>query len=86
MANLRDGLARGDAEQVRTSAHGLKGALGSLGADAAADLSKQLQNMASDGDLTRVPDLLQEMEARVESFVSLAGEYGKPDGSGETQV
>jgi len=85
MTDLRESVARGDAEQVRQSAHGLKGALGSLGAEAAAALAKQLQDRAGQGDLSQAANWLQQLESQVDQFVRLASEY-QPEGAGAVQA
>lgn len=49
LPQLRDALDRGDLETVREHAHGLKGALGNLGASAAARAAKAMEDAARQG-------------------------------------
>jgi len=65
MVQLRAALARGDAEGVRKSAHGLKGALASLGSRSARELARQLEFLGRDNQLADAPRLLREFEIEI---------------------
>ena len=70
LAQLRDGLGRGDARAVRAAAHGLKGTLGSFGGMAAYSLAQRLEAAAEQGDLGDAQSLLQELVTEIQSFAA----------------
>jgi CheY-like chemotaxis protein len=70
LAQLRDGLSRGDARAVRAAAHGLKGTLGSFGGIAACNLAQRLEALARQGDLGAAQSLLQELVTEIQSFAA----------------
>jgi HPt (histidine-containing phosphotransfer) domain-containing protein len=62
VAELRQGLAAGDAARIERVAHTLKGALASLGAGAAQALAAELESMGQNdrlGGADRVVDRLE---------------------------
>ena len=56
LREIRRSIAAGDAAQLASAAHSLKGALGTLTASAASDAAKQLEVMAREGDLSRAEE------------------------------
>jgi HPt (histidine-containing phosphotransfer) domain-containing protein len=63
---LREGLAKGDSDLVRRSAHSLKGSSGNLGANIMADLCLRLEEQARDEDLRGLHSVLEQLEAEFE--------------------
>ncbi|HTO94783.1 MAG TPA: response regulator, partial [Bacteroidota bacterium] len=59
---MRDGLDRGDAEQVFHSSHSLKGLSGNLGMTAMMNLCESLQTMSGGGSLTGAGRYLDRLE------------------------
>jgi two-component system sensor histidine kinase/response regulator len=56
LGEIRRSIAAGDAAQLASAAHSLKGALGTLTASAASDAARQLELMARQGDLRRAEE------------------------------
>ncbi len=78
IAALRDAFERGDAEELRLAAHGLKGGSASLGARRMARIAEGVESLGRSEDLTGAGERIAELEdefARVcaELSVSLAG-------------
>ncbi|PYM60404.1 MAG: hypothetical protein DMD79_15845, partial [Candidatus Rokuibacteriota bacterium] len=73
---LRQAIARADAEGLRQVAHGLKGALATLGATAAWALAADLERRGEDGRLQDAEDTLARLEDeldRLTTFVTTPG-------------
>jgi CheY-like chemotaxis protein len=68
LTELKAGLAASQPQRVRAAAHGLKGALLSLGGEAAAALAEELQLRAEDKDLTPAPALIAQLIDEVVRF------------------
>ncbi|HEY5233682.1 MAG TPA: Hpt domain-containing protein, partial [Verrucomicrobiae bacterium] len=66
IADLGDAAAKRDAKALQAAAHGLKGLLGELRAERAAEMARSLEASGHSGDLTeldaRVAPLISEME------------------------
>ncbi|MGH7337045.1 MAG: response regulator, partial [Myxococcota bacterium] len=62
LARARDAIARGDAGELRLSAHTLKGSLGFLATDAAAEAAARLETMGRGGKLQGAPEAFQDLE------------------------
>ncbi|HET7272842.1 MAG TPA: response regulator, partial [Rubrobacter sp.] len=60
---LREALQGNDAHSVEAVAHTLKGSSGNMGAKRMSSLCAQLEDAGSSGDLSRVPQLLGDLEA-----------------------
>jgi two-component system sensor histidine kinase/response regulator len=63
---LRDAIARAAAAAVREVAHSLKGALATLGADAAAEAALQIERIGRAGDLAMVGAAFTALEGELE--------------------
>lgn len=62
LQKLRQGIEVADPEAVMRAAHGLKGELGYLGAEVAAQASRALEDMGHEKDLTRVREMFDLLE------------------------
>lgn len=62
LEKLRQAVAEGDAESVRRVAHSIKGEVGYLGAEAASQAARQLENMGNDNDLSRAAVVFDVLE------------------------
>ena len=60
---LREALEEGDASSVEQIAHALIGSSGNMGARRMAAICTELQYVGASGDLSRVPELLERLEA-----------------------
>jgi CheY-like chemotaxis protein len=69
LAEVRDAIARGDADRLRRAAHSLKGAVGNFGADTAFDLAQRLETMGRDGNLTAAPGTFADLEKQLERLL-----------------
>ncbi len=84
-SSLRQALASGDADGVKSTAHSLKGSYRSLGTPRLAELSRQLEEMGSSGQLEGGETILAELEScfgqtseALQSFLaSRSGDSGK---------
>lgn len=64
IGDIRDGLARGDAETVALAAHNLKGSSANLGASVLSTACAALERCGRANDLTDAPALLTEVEVQ----------------------
>jgi CheY-like chemotaxis protein/HPt (histidine-containing phosphotransfer) domain-containing protein len=62
LATLREAIEAGDANSAERVAHTLKGSSGNMGAKEMAAICAELQDTGSSGDLTRAPELLEQLE------------------------
>jgi two-component system sensor histidine kinase/response regulator len=69
LEQLRDGIARQDADAVKKAAHGLKGTLDSFGSRGARDLAKEMETMGRAGKIGQAPAALEQFKAQVQLFV-----------------
>jgi signal transduction histidine kinase/HPt (histidine-containing phosphotransfer) domain-containing protein len=78
VADIRDAVARGDANRLRQAAHALKGAVGNFGARAAFAEAQRLEWMGRDGDLAAAAgacaDLEKQLERLLPALAALADE------------
>jgi two-component system, sensor histidine kinase and response regulator len=70
LAELRHGVAAGDARAVERSAHALKGSVGNFGGRAAAEAASALERMGRDGVMTGGDIRLAELELEVDRLRS----------------
>ena len=63
---LRQAVQRGEAQKVEETAHMLKGGSGYMGAVQMAEICAGIQGVGASGELSRVPELLDELEAAFE--------------------
>ena len=68
LEKMHDGLARGDAEALRSAAHGLRGALSSFGGTAACRVAERIEAYSRAGDLERAADAVAELESAMRDF------------------
>ena len=81
----REALARGDAKELRRSAHSLKSLMATLGATGAANAAVTLEKCANGGDLSRASDLIRDCGDRVADVCRAMQAYadsGKAAGDG----
>jgi signal transduction histidine kinase/DNA-binding response OmpR family regulator len=69
IANLRQAIMARDLEVVERTAHNLKGQLGYLGAKAAAQKSRQLEDTGHRGDLPRAQRIVDELEKEISELI-----------------
>jgi signal transduction histidine kinase/DNA-binding response OmpR family regulator len=70
LEKLKEGLARQDARAIRAAAHGIKGAVGSFGGQAARNVALHLETIGREGDLSSAPSVLEALEAEMERFAA----------------
>jgi two-component system, sensor histidine kinase and response regulator len=70
LAGIRNGLARGDAGQVKAAAHPLKGSLGTFAAKGPHEAALALETMARHGQLAGAPEALDRLERQLEPFLA----------------
>ena len=63
---LRQAVERGEAQKVEETAHMLKGGSGYMGAVQMAKICAGVQELGASGELSRVPELLDDLEAEFE--------------------
>jgi two-component system, sensor histidine kinase and response regulator len=66
LEELRQAVERGEAQKVEATAHMLKGGSGYMGAVQMAKICAGIQELGASGQLSRVPELLDELEAEFE--------------------
>ena len=69
LADLREAAARGDAQGVERTAHGLKGSVANFGARAAVDAACALESMGRTQRLDEVAHVLQTLELALTSLL-----------------
>jgi HPt (histidine-containing phosphotransfer) domain-containing protein len=67
---VKEALAHADAPRLARATHTLKGAVGNLGAIAAAQSAKRLEEVARTGDLTTALETLAVLETNLNHFRS----------------
>ena len=70
LQNLMVAIEQQDGELMRKTAHGLKGALATFGASAAADMARQLQEIAMRGEIDHTSGKLAELEREIGRFTA----------------
>jgi len=77
LSDVREAVAAGEPEEVRCTAHKLKGSVGTFAAKAAVEAALKLETMGHDGDLAEAEDayagLEIEMERLRQTLTELAG-------------
>ena len=68
---ITTGLSNSDAALVKISAHSLKSSSAWLGASMLSELSRQTEVLATEGRLSDVPSLMQDMRAQFELVADL---------------
>ncbi len=59
---MREAIEGDDSQFVHRSAHTLKGSSGSIGAKTMAEICSELEAVGASGDLSRAPELLEQLE------------------------
>lgn len=62
LEELRDALARGDAQTVERTAHGLKGSVANFGAPGAVEAARNIENLGRAHQLAEVTQVLTTLE------------------------
>jgi PAS domain S-box-containing protein len=70
MTNLRQGIARGNAESIVKTAHSLKGELGYLGIPEVSQRARELEQMGSKNDLERVAGEFALFETEISAVIA----------------
>ena len=70
MAAVREGVANGNADQVRRAAHAFKGSVGNFTDDAPMTTAFELERMGATGNVEAAPALLARLELEVEQFLA----------------
>ena len=76
---LRDiarAVAAGDAEQLKTTAHALKGSVLNLAADRASELAYTLERMGEEGDLETAGEVLEDLGVELDAIATFFREGG----------
>ncbi len=77
---IQAALDRGDAEQIATAVHRLKGTIVYLGARAAAESAKQIEQLGRAGELALLPSAIEELQQRCRELMeALARHRGGPE-------
>lgn len=63
---LHDAIQQGEPDEVRQTAHSFKGSSGNLGATELSALCLELEQTGRSGNLTRAPELLEQMRQSFE--------------------
>ncbi len=71
LANLKQGLSKGDAAMGRASAHSIKGAAASLGFEGIRDVTSTMEADCRDGSLSVANERLAELEKLLELLQQL---------------
>jgi HPt (histidine-containing phosphotransfer) domain-containing protein len=79
-AQLRAGLAAGDADMVMRVTHSMRGSLSAFGADPATRRAKELEALARAGDLREADALAQHLFAEVERLLKVLNAQVAGDG------
>lgn len=79
MEGIREAVEKGDAEELKREAHGLKGAAGSLRAQPASKAAQALEEMGHSGDFTGAEAALESLESEIDRLTdalrALRSEY-----------
>jgi two-component system, sensor histidine kinase and response regulator len=68
LAELREAGAKGDADAVQRTAHGLKGSVANFGAADAVAAALKLENLGRSGELAGMPESLAALEAALKTL------------------
>ena len=69
LAELRQAIVAGDAKEIQTTAHSLKGELGYLGVAEISQKARLLEEMGRSADLQGAKDLFQQFETEVSNLI-----------------
>ncbi len=75
MADVKQAIDSGDAQALQRCAHGLKGAVRHLAAQAAVDAAYALETAGREGKLDEAPALYEALEREIERLQRAASEY-----------
>ncbi len=71
LANLKQGISKGDAAMGRASAHSIKGAAASLGFEGIQEVTSTMEADCREGNLNVATELLPELEELVKMLQAL---------------
>jgi HPt (histidine-containing phosphotransfer) domain-containing protein len=86
LAELRQAIAAGDAKDIQTTAHSLKGELGYLGVAEISQKARMLEEMGRSADLQGAKDLFQQFEAEVSNLIDWLRSTQTADRTVETSI
>ena len=75
---LRQAISVGDAPTVQCTAHGLKGAAGYVGGQAAAAAAEHLENFAATGELAAAPRTFETLTREINRLTTALSNFPKP--------
>jgi two-component system sensor histidine kinase/response regulator len=78
MAELDQGLSRGEADVVQRAAHSLKGSVGNFGHTRSFELALRLEQIGRSGKLDGAAEVCTELHRGVEELVTLLTEFTEP--------
>jgi HPt (histidine-containing phosphotransfer) domain-containing protein len=78
LAELDQGLSRGDVAAVQRAAHSLKGSVGNFAHTRSFELCLRLEQIGRSGSLDGAAEVCAELHRAVEGLVSLLGEFTEP--------
>jgi HPt (histidine-containing phosphotransfer) domain-containing protein len=70
LAEIREGVSRGDASQLARAVHKLAGAVSSFVAPEVSDAARKLEALSNSGDLTDAADVFASLEENMTRLVS----------------
>ena len=77
LSRIRQAIARGDAEELRSAAHALKGSAGNFLADAAVEAAQQLEIMGREHNLLGADESLIRLEAEIAALTQRLAALGR---------
>jgi signal transduction histidine kinase/CheY-like chemotaxis protein/HPt (histidine-containing phosphotransfer) domain-containing protein len=77
LTETRDALTRGDASQLKRSAHSLKGAVGVFGIAGATEAAQELESMGQTGDLRRAEEVYPTLEKAIARLTRVLAAFGE---------
>ena len=75
LASIKDALEQKDSDAVRTCAHTLKGAAGSVGATRCMEVALGIEQAGRNADLTRAASLVNSLEDGIEKFKQATADF-----------
>jgi len=75
MANLKDGITQGDTEQVKLSAHTLKGAASNLIAEGVRKAAEEIEQLAINNQLDQAGKKIDNLESELDIFAKVVSKH-----------
>lgn len=79
---IRTALEQGNAREMATAAHRLKGTLVYLSASAATEAARRVEQIGKSGNLTEAPEALDELEKQLQRLQEALAPHGKGPSQG----